>query len=179
MSEDLQRHAAYMTEMGDSLETIQDRLGRMGRIDAEAMENLEMMKDAISGILTMNTEHYVSFFAEDAFIHEPESLFYGGMHVGKDAINALAKNVIGQIYEKTHFRVLEMGAGGDHVFIRYLIDYIFKHSGEVVRMEVLEFWKIANRKVVECRPFIFDVVELVKREQAMDHNVITAEQAAM
>lgn len=166
-----------IVQMGDSEEAIAQGLARMGRIDQTALNNLERMKDAITGILTFDTERYVQSFADHGFIHEPESLFYGGKHVGHDAINALAQNVIGQIYERTHFRILEMGAGGDHVFIRYLNDFVFKNSGETVRMEVLEFWRLEDGKVVECRPFIFDVVELVKREGAMDRDLLSAEEA--
>lgn len=163
-----------MVQMGDNLEDIERGLARMGALDETAVKNLEMMKDAIIGILVHDYDRYFRVFSDDCIIHEPESLFYGGEHKGPAACLVLAKNVITHIYERCHFRVLEMGTGGDHVFIRYLNDFVFKGTGEVVQMHILEMWRIENGKVVECRPCIFDVHQLVVRTPQMDKALLTS-----
>lgn len=162
-----------VVQMGDSIEAIERGLAAMGRIDQQALDNLEMMKHALVGVLIGDMDRYFAVFADDCVIHEPESLFYGGDHRGIEACKALGKNVVSKIYERCHFRVWEMGTGGDHVFVRYFNTFVFKDTFEELPMHILEIWKIKDKKVIECRPYIFDSHALVIRSEHMDHELLT------
>lgn len=148
---------------GDSIEEVTRGFSEMGKMDERAQENLRLLKDSFTGIMTGDIDRYFERFAEDSAICEPESLFYGGVHRGLQACRELGDRVLGRIYERVEYEVLEMGAGGDLVFAHMNLTFVFHGTGERLPMQVLEIWRFENGKVIECRPFIFDSHALVIR----------------
>ena len=93
------------------------------------------------------------YFHDDARLIEPESLPYGGVHVGYDAILpvlAQAARCMDTANAAERFWL----ADEDHVVA--LFDSPLRLAEGTMQMSVLEHWHVRDGKVDSIQPFYFD-----------------------
>lgn len=95
-----------------------------------------------------------SFLHEDVCVYEPESLPYGGVTKGRDAMLELFGEVFG-LWQDLDLDIKQFVEEGETVVL--LADFCGTgKAGISFKMPLAEVWKVRDGKVYEVRPHYFD-----------------------
>lgn len=127
-----------------------------GRVDSSE-RNRELVRTVVGLWKQNRVAEARQFFHDDARLIEPESLPYGGVHVGYDEILLALRKVVQYLdtaNAQEHFWV----AGGDQVI--GLLTSTLRLGGEPVDMPIMERWQVRDGKVEAIQAFYFDTARL-------------------
>src|SRR3954453_22295545 len=95
-------------------------------------------------------------------MHIPESMPYGGDHVGPDGFQAAsdAMNLTWRITEGLDMSFVEFGDDQVVCLVSWLGESL--HTGNTVPMRMVEFFRVADGKIVEITIFYWDTVAIVE-----------------
>jgi uncharacterized protein len=122
---------------------------------SEEDKNLAIVKAAFAAGAEGDYDKFFADLTPDAELHEADSLPYGGVYRGPEAVKRGVKTIYAT-WDEFKVDILQYGAGGDLVFVHMMISGVGRKTGKSFSMPVIDFWRLKNGKIVEIRPFYYD-----------------------
>lgn len=122
---------------------------------SDAERNRALIKEAYAKLKAGDEDGFYDMFAEDAVLHEAESLPYGGTWRGKAMLRAGVQRMY-EAWAEMLFEVEEVTAGGDIAIVLLHTSAKGHSSGKSYAFPVCELWRFRDGKVIELRPFYWD-----------------------
>ena len=103
--------------------------------------------------------------AEDALIHVPETLPYGGRHRGRDGFRAALAG-FAAAWRDVRSLDLTFAVAGDVVVALSRMTAVAVPTGRAVEMRVAETFHVVDGAIAEVRPYYFDTAALLAALEA-------------
>lgn len=104
-------------------------------------------------------EAFFELFSANCVIHHPDSLPFGGVYRGEQAIRFAFRRVLAA-WEEVVMEKLAYFAQGDQVVVHMRAGGVGRTRRNSFWQDLMELWRIENGKIVEMRPFFFDTARL-------------------
>ena len=101
-------------------------------------------------------EGFLGDFDDGSEMIEAESLPYGGVYRGKDAIRGAIQSVLSEYWEGFSYEIESIAYGDEYVMAYGCFGATGKRSGKKVSFPLTEVWKIKDGKVALVHPVYGD-----------------------
>jgi uncharacterized protein len=115
--------------------------------------NLELVTSGYAAFAAGNMDAVMALLAPELIWHEADSLPYGGVYHGPEAVMENIFSAITQDWDQYEAEPLRFIDAGDHIVVLGEYRGIHRESGKVLQAPFAHFWRMKNGRLIEFHQF--------------------------
>jgi ketosteroid isomerase-like protein len=103
-----------------------------------------------------------ALLAPDVILTEPDSVPYGGVYRGPDAVVSAAVDLFTKYFDFTHNEVRYILAEGENAVARLDVSGTTRTSGKPIAFSATECFVVRDGRITEIQPYHFDTAQVIE-----------------
>lgn len=103
-----------------------------------------------------------ALLSPEVTLTEPESVPYGGVFKGPDAVLGAAADIFTKYFNLTDYEVCYILADDEHAVARLNVAGVTHTTGKPIAFSATECFVVRDGKIIDIQPYHFDTVQVVE-----------------